>query len=262
MDGSRSGCNGGSKSPRTNHLSYRRPEKQFGDVQDELLGQQVATIIPEGFAERLVADSLRSAAEALTQQIGTGIELTGRRKDGSEFPIEIMLSPLKTDEGLLVTAAIRDITLRRLAESKITDLNRIYAMLSAINGLMVRVRNRETLFREACRITVDVGGFSGAWVGVANEAGTKVNIIASAGVDQAFISRLNERYLLSEDAPFGNSLAARAIREDASFVSNDPQTDTLALLRDTYPASAASSIVVLPLIVHGEALGMLELYSG
>src|SRR6202521_5358302 len=87
-------------------------EKQFGYHRDELVGQQVKNIIPEGFAERLLADGLRSAAEALAQQIGMGIELIGRRKDGSEFPIEIMLSPLQSAEGILVTAAIRDISVR------------------------------------------------------------------------------------------------------------------------------------------------------
>jgi hypothetical protein len=77
------------------------------------VGQKVKNIIPEGFAERLIADGTRSAAEALAQQIGTGIELIGRRKDGSEFPIEIMLSPLESAEGILVTAAIRDISVRK-----------------------------------------------------------------------------------------------------------------------------------------------------
>jgi PAS domain S-box-containing protein len=61
-------------------------EKQFGYRRDELLGQKVTNIIPDGFAERLVSDGLRSAEDALAQQIGTGIELTARRKDGSEFP--------------------------------------------------------------------------------------------------------------------------------------------------------------------------------
>ena len=74
-------------------------EKQFGYRRDELLGQKVTNIIPEGFAERLIADDLRSAADALAQQIGTGIELVALRKDGSEFPIEIMLSPLESDDG-------------------------------------------------------------------------------------------------------------------------------------------------------------------
>ena len=103
-------------------------EKQFGYRRDELVGQKVKNIIPEGFAERLLADALRSAEDALAQQIGTGIELTGRRKNGSHFPIEIMLSPLESAEGILVTAAIRDITKRKKAEAhllqKVEELNR------------------------------------------------------------------------------------------------------------------------------------------
>jgi PAS domain S-box-containing protein len=103
-------------------------EKQFGYSRDELVGQKVKNIIPQGFAERLVADALRSVEDALAQQIGTGIELTGRRKDSSEFPIEIMLSPLESAEGILVTAAVRDITTRKTAEAnllnKMEELNR------------------------------------------------------------------------------------------------------------------------------------------
>jgi PAS domain S-box-containing protein len=103
-------------------------EKRFGYHRDELIGQPVTNIIPEGFAERLIADSLRSPADALGQQIGTGIELLGRRKDGSNFPIEIMLSPLEGDKGIVITAAIRDITIRKNAEAnllqKMEELNR------------------------------------------------------------------------------------------------------------------------------------------
>jgi PAS domain S-box-containing protein len=94
-------------------------QKQFGYHRDELLDQKVTDIIPAGFAERLQADGLRSAADALAQQIGTGIELAGRRKDGTEFPIEIMLSPLNSREGILVTAAIRDITERKNSETNL-----------------------------------------------------------------------------------------------------------------------------------------------
>jgi diguanylate cyclase (GGDEF)-like protein/PAS domain S-box-containing protein len=97
-------------------------EKQFGYHRDELVGQKVETIIPEGFAERLIADGTRSAEEALAQQIGTGIELTGRRKDGSAFPIEIMLSPLKSAEGILVTAAIRNVSAARAMSRQMTHL--------------------------------------------------------------------------------------------------------------------------------------------
>jgi PAS domain S-box-containing protein len=109
-------------------LLNAQAEKHFGYSRDELIGQKVTNIIPEGFAERLIADGTRTAAEALAQQIGMGIELYGLRKDGSEFPIEIMLSPLESAGETLVTAAIRDITLRKAAEAnlvqKIEELNR------------------------------------------------------------------------------------------------------------------------------------------
>jgi PAS domain S-box-containing protein len=100
-------------------LLNAQAETQFGYHRDELLGQKVTNIIPDGFAARLVADGTRSAAEALAQQIGAGVELVGRRKDGSEFPLEIMLSPLDSTEGMLVTAAIRDISARKRSEEQL-----------------------------------------------------------------------------------------------------------------------------------------------
>jgi PAS domain S-box-containing protein len=120
-----------------------RAEKQFGYRRDELVGQKVKNIIPEGFAERLIADALRSAEDALEQQIGTGIELTGRRKDGSEFPIEIMLSPLESAEGILVTAAIRDISVRKDAEKHLARMEGRYrGLLEAAPDAMVVVNQR------------------------------------------------------------------------------------------------------------------------
>jgi PAS domain S-box-containing protein len=106
-------------------------EKQFGYRRDELLGQKVKNIIPDGFAERLLADGTRTAAEALAQQIGTGIELTGRRKDGSTFPIEIMLSPLESADGILVTAAIRDITERKRVEDSLRNSEERFRLMAS-----------------------------------------------------------------------------------------------------------------------------------
>jgi PAS domain S-box-containing protein len=115
-------------------------EKQFGYHRDELLGQQVTNIIPDGFAERLLSDGLRSAEDALAQQIGTGIELTARRKDGSEFPIELMLSPLDSAEGILVTAAIRNISVRRETDRLMARMEGRYrGLLEAAPDAMVVV---------------------------------------------------------------------------------------------------------------------------
>src|SRR5450755_2158508 len=115
-------------------------EKQFGYRRDELIAQKVKNIIPKGFAERLIADGTRTAAEALAQQIGTGIELYGRRKNGSDFPIEIMLSPLESAEGILVTAAIRDISVRKEAEKHLAQMEGRYrGLLEAAPDAMVVV---------------------------------------------------------------------------------------------------------------------------
>jgi two-component system, cell cycle sensor histidine kinase and response regulator CckA len=110
-------------------------EKQFGYRRDELVGQPVTNIIPEGFAERLIADDLRSAADALAQQIGTGIELAARRKDGTEFPIEIMLSPLESAEGILVTAAIRNISRRKAAENQLLQAQKLESIGRLAGGI-------------------------------------------------------------------------------------------------------------------------------
>ncbi|HXK19712.1 MAG TPA: PAS domain S-box protein, partial [Polyangiaceae bacterium] len=113
-------------------------EKQFGYYRDELVGQPVTNIIPTGFAERLIADGNRTAAEALAQQIGTGIELLARRKDGSQFPIELMLSPLENAEGILVTAAIRDISVRKAAATHLEQMESRYrGLLEAAPDPMV-----------------------------------------------------------------------------------------------------------------------------
>jgi PAS domain S-box-containing protein len=121
-------------------------EKQFGYRRDELLGQKVTNIIPEGFAERLIADDLRTTEAALAQVIGTGIELIAKRKDGSNFPIEIMLSPLESDAGILVTAAVRDISVRKVAEKHLAQMEGRYrGLLEAAPDAMVVVNTRSEI---------------------------------------------------------------------------------------------------------------------
>jgi len=91
-------------------------ERVFGYERAELLGQSVEMIVPQELLDRDPANHALFFASPKVQQMGSGLELHGRRKDGTQFPIEISQSPLQTEAGLLVSSAIRDVSHRHRAD--------------------------------------------------------------------------------------------------------------------------------------------------
>jgi PAS domain S-box-containing protein len=98
-------------------LVNAQTEKMFGYSRDELLGRPVEALIPERLTDRHIHLRCAFLANPHTLSIGAGLELFGRRKDGTEFPVEVSLSPRYTAQGLLVSSAIRNITERKTAEA-------------------------------------------------------------------------------------------------------------------------------------------------
>ena len=94
-------------------------EKMFGYSRDELLGQKVETLLPKRLRKRHVANRGRFAADPSLRPMGVGLDLVARRKDGSEFPVEISLSPVATATGGFVSSVIRDVTDRTRMEQEI-----------------------------------------------------------------------------------------------------------------------------------------------
>ncbi|MFZ1545514.1 MAG: diguanylate cyclase, partial [Candidatus Nitrotoga sp.] len=232
-----------------------------------LTGWQLGEVIGRNWFELFVPpeniDLKNSFFAALlaNQPVARHLENEILTRSGERRLIHWNNSVLRSGAGDVIgTASIgEDITERKKAQASIVYLNRVYAMLSGINTLIVRVRERDELFGETCRIAVEVGGFRMALVAIVDPSTLKIVPIASAGKDEVLLTAIKNMLSSSETAP--NTMLARAIREKKPVVANDSKNDPRVLFNKKYTESDVRSMAVLPLLVSDEAVGVFALYA-
>jgi len=151
---------------------------------------------------------------------------------------------------------------QRAQEQKIARLSRIHAVMSRINSLIVRVRDRQELFNEACRIAVKHGGFGLAWISRFDPLTLEVTPVSCAGIgSEEFVS--GSTSTARADVPRGHGVVGCAIREKRAAISNDiaADPDVGSLKRKEAIRRGYRSLIALPLSVEGTIWGTVTLYA-
>jgi diguanylate cyclase (GGDEF)-like protein/PAS domain S-box-containing protein len=193
-------------------------------------------------------------------RVDTPLELLRHRADGSPYWVEVRRQAQLIEERWTIVSLVRDVTDRKLAERRIAQLNRVQAMLSGINTLIVRARDRADLFKEACSIAVEAGGFALAWIGILDRGALEIVPVASVGATEALLSCIEEGLSLKY-ATASISSTVRVIRERKSIVVDDTQNIGKAEVKRIYAEAGIRSFAKFPLIVADEAVGVLALYA-
>ena len=154
-----------------------------------------------------------------------------------------------------------DITLRKQQEERIERLTRIHQVLSGINSALVRIRDRNELFKEACRIAAQQGGFGIAWVSKLDPATMDVTPVAWAGIDAIGYEQL--KTTARADVPLGHGVVGRAIRQKQPVACNDmaAEPDVGSEQRREALRRGYRSDIALPLFEEGSVAGTLTLYA-
>ncbi|WP_409526066.1 EAL domain-containing protein [Nitrincola sp. MINF-07-Sa-05] len=217
----------------------------------------------ESWLEAVHPDDRSKIPALLPDTTAYDLEYRICRPDGSVRWIHDRGFPVRNPDGKVYRFAgiAKDISKRKADEEKIARLTRIYAVLSQINSVIVRVHDRQALFDEACRIVVEHGRFGMAWIGLLEQESKKVTPITFAGVAEDIDYLKHRARSTSADLPEGQGTVGRAIRELKPAYCNDIETrPDIGSSRHKALQRGYHSVISLPLLTHDRAVGVFVLY--
>lgn len=170
--------------------------------------------------------------------------------------------PIYDDSGNVtrLDGIARDITDIKLQEQRISRLSRIRAVSGGINSAIVRIRDRQQLLEEACRIAVEYGGFGIAWIGLLEQESMDIVPAACSGVDAESLMATS-RNSARADSPRGQGMVGKSLREKRAVFSNDltAELDKGGVRRQEAIKRGYRSLISLPLITGEQLVGVISL---
>ncbi len=188
-------------------------------------------------------------------------EVEWERKDGGAVAVRLSGRLLRNEEGLPTCFEMiaENSTERRQADRRITQLNRLYSLLSHTGRAIVHARDRDELFREISRIVVKEGHFRMAWVGIADRQANQIKPVAHSGLGDGYLDQI--RISVSDD-PHGLGPVGMAVRKNVHVLSNNVATDPLTdFWRDRALLWGFKSMGAFPLVIRGRTVGVIAIYA-
>lgn len=148
---------------------------------------------------------------------------------------------------------------RNRSHETILHLNRLYSIISSTNRAVVRLRNRQALLNEACRIAVEEGKFLMAWIGIVDPITHSVHPVAACGYEEGYLSNLS---ISTDNIPQGMGLTGAAIREGRTLISNDLTADPrMVPFREEAVKRGYRSSASIPITCNEKCIGAMRFYS-
>jgi PAS domain S-box-containing protein len=236
-------------------------ERLFGYAEAEVIGRPLTRIMPQQFQDLHRDGMARVGSGGERRAAGKTVELAGRRKDGSEFPLELSLANWTVEEGQFFTAIIRDITERKASQVRNGRQSQFIAALSQYNKAIAHCTSADELFPQVCQLAVQVGGMKMAWIGMVNAASLTVRPVADFGDDTGYLREIDVS--IAADTPFGCGPTGIAIRENRPYWCQDFLHDaTTAPWREHGKRASWGASAALPLHRNGAVVGAFSLYCG
>ena len=154
----------------------------------------------------------------------------------------------------------QEIVERTRAEQKLSKTNRLLAVISQINQIVIRTREQNKLFAEACRIAVEYGKFRMAWIGLIDGQDKMIKPVFWNGFEEGYLTKIKK--ISADDIPEGRSPTSRAIRAGKYFYCNDIANDPImAPWREEALQRGYRSSIALPIILQNRVIGAFTIYD-